>query len=159
VDQDNTTTSKTPSTAPVQTMCITTWLPNGGSLVSINVFLFGRDIFLENLENISFPKLGRIAEMRPEKFMLMRVKPRDRGKRIWLELARGRLTGRGDLTSYLKEEHGVVLTSESCVNRWLPIQKMMKDLFILVLLFFWRLVEFAQRVNLVSQAPYCFLCC
>jgi hypothetical protein len=41
---------------------------------------------------MSFPKFGRIAEMRPENFMLMRVKPRYRGKRIWLELACGRLT-------------------------------------------------------------------
>jgi hypothetical protein len=47
---------------------------------------------VENLETMSFPKFGRIAEMRPENVMLMRVKPRDRGQRIWLEFARGRLT-------------------------------------------------------------------
>jgi hypothetical protein len=45
-------------------------------------------------QTMSFPKFGRIAEMRPEKIMLMRVKPRDRGQIIWLELDRGRLTAK-----------------------------------------------------------------
>jgi hypothetical protein len=57
---------------------------------------------VENLETVSFPKFGRIAEMRPENVMLMRVRPRDRGQRIWLELARGRLTAEDQSRLYLR---------------------------------------------------------
>jgi hypothetical protein len=36
------------------------------NLISIHFCLVGRDMFVENLETMSFPKFGRIAEMRPE---------------------------------------------------------------------------------------------
>jgi hypothetical protein len=62
------------------------------NLISIHFCLVVKDIFVENVETMSFPKFGRIVEMRPEYIMLMRVKPRDHSQRIWLELGRGRLT-------------------------------------------------------------------